>query len=157
MFYNTPLQLKPHINGPFTPDLAHPVSDIGSVAEKNGWPLEVKVGQWFRVHPILMAFNRLLLFTKVAPCHEHAVCAWTLQVWLEAAPTPVMRTWAELPPWPNKHSTKDSNAKPSSQSPLGPSRFVPRLSEMAMWVCVGELWDFVIWNGFIGCVYVQNT
>lgn len=45
MFYNTSLQLKPHINGPFTPDLAHPVSDIGSVAEKNGWPLEVKVGQ----------------------------------------------------------------------------------------------------------------
>ncbi|XP_051958502.1 aconitate hydratase, mitochondrial-like [Xyrauchen texanus] len=37
-------ELKPHINGPFTPDLAHLVSDIGSVAEKNGWPLEVKVG-----------------------------------------------------------------------------------------------------------------
>ncbi|KAM9463148.1 aconitate hydratase, mitochondrial-like [Clarias gariepinus] len=37
-------ELKPHINGPFTPDLAHPVSEIGSVAEKNGWPLEVKVG-----------------------------------------------------------------------------------------------------------------
>ncbi|XP_029312508.1 aconitate hydratase, mitochondrial [Cottoperca gobio] len=37
-------ELKPHINGPFTPDLAHPVSKIGAVAEKNGWPLEVKVG-----------------------------------------------------------------------------------------------------------------
>lgn len=37
-------ELKPHINGPFTPDLAHPVSDIGAVAEKNGWPLDVKVG-----------------------------------------------------------------------------------------------------------------
>ncbi|KAA0725250.1 Aconitate hydratase, mitochondrial [Triplophysa tibetana] len=37
-------ELKPHINGPFTPDLAHPVSEVGSVAEKNGWPLEVKVG-----------------------------------------------------------------------------------------------------------------
>ncbi|TRZ02269.1 hypothetical protein DNTS_034041 [Danionella cerebrum] len=37
-------ELKPHINGPFTPDLAHPVSDIGTVAEKNGWPLDVKVG-----------------------------------------------------------------------------------------------------------------
>uniref|UniRef100_A0A8C7VD47 Aconitate hydratase, mitochondrial n=1 Tax=Oncorhynchus mykiss TaxID=8022 RepID=A0A8C7VD47_ONCMY len=37
-------ELKPHINGPFTPDLAHPVSEIGAVAEKNGWPLEVKVG-----------------------------------------------------------------------------------------------------------------
>ena len=38
-------QLKPHINGPFTPDLAHPVSDVGATAEKSGWPLEVKVGK----------------------------------------------------------------------------------------------------------------
>ncbi|XP_014910897.1 aconitate hydratase, mitochondrial [Poecilia latipinna] len=37
-------ELKPHINGPFTPDLAHPVSEIGAVAKKSGWPLEVKVG-----------------------------------------------------------------------------------------------------------------
>ncbi|XP_043931648.1 aconitate hydratase, mitochondrial [Protopterus annectens] len=37
-------ELKPHINGPFTPDLAHPVSDVGTVAEKNGWPLDIKVG-----------------------------------------------------------------------------------------------------------------
>uniref|UniRef100_A0A672FUE3 Aconitate hydratase, mitochondrial n=1 Tax=Salarias fasciatus TaxID=181472 RepID=A0A672FUE3_SALFA len=37
-------ELKPHINGPFTPDLAHPVSKVGAEAEKNGWPLEVKVG-----------------------------------------------------------------------------------------------------------------
>ncbi|XP_061702763.1 aconitate hydratase, mitochondrial-like [Syngnathoides biaculeatus] len=37
-------ELKPHINGPFTPDLAHPVSDIGAIAQKSGWPLEVKVG-----------------------------------------------------------------------------------------------------------------
>uniref|UniRef100_A0A8C5B9J6 Aconitate hydratase, mitochondrial n=1 Tax=Gadus morhua TaxID=8049 RepID=A0A8C5B9J6_GADMO len=37
-------ELKPHINGPFTPDLCHPVSEIGAVAKKNDWPLEVKVG-----------------------------------------------------------------------------------------------------------------
>uniref|UniRef100_A0A8C2WTF2 Aconitate hydratase, mitochondrial n=1 Tax=Cyclopterus lumpus TaxID=8103 RepID=A0A8C2WTF2_CYCLU len=37
-------ELKPHINGPFTPDLCHPVSEIGATAKKNGWPLEVKVG-----------------------------------------------------------------------------------------------------------------
>ncbi|CAB1415225.1 unnamed protein product [Pleuronectes platessa] len=37
-------ELKPHINGPFTPDLAHPVSEIGAIAKKSGWPLEVKVG-----------------------------------------------------------------------------------------------------------------
>ncbi|XP_071377967.1 aconitate hydratase, mitochondrial-like [Centroberyx affinis] len=37
-------ELKPHINGPFTPDLAHPVSEIGAIAKKSDWPLEVKVG-----------------------------------------------------------------------------------------------------------------
>ncbi|GAB6020429.1 aconitate hydratase [Chamberlinius hualienensis] len=36
--------LEPHINGPFTPDLAHPVNEIGKRAKENGWPLEVKVG-----------------------------------------------------------------------------------------------------------------
>lgn len=38
------LKLKPHINGPFTPDLAHPVSDVGAVAEKEGWPVDIRVG-----------------------------------------------------------------------------------------------------------------
>ena len=37
-------ELEPHINGPFTPDLATPVSKIREVAEKHGWPLEVSVG-----------------------------------------------------------------------------------------------------------------
>ncbi|XP_069764849.1 aconitate hydratase, mitochondrial isoform X2 [Narcine bancroftii] len=37
-------ELKPHINGPFTPDLAHPVAEIGTVAEKNDWPLDIRVG-----------------------------------------------------------------------------------------------------------------
>uniref|UniRef100_A0A803YIN9 Aconitate hydratase, mitochondrial n=1 Tax=Meleagris gallopavo TaxID=9103 RepID=A0A803YIN9_MELGA len=37
-------ELKPHINGPFTPDLAHPVSDVGAVAEKEGWPVDIRVG-----------------------------------------------------------------------------------------------------------------
>lgn len=37
-------ELKPLINGPFTPDLAHPVSEIGATAEKNGWPLDIRVG-----------------------------------------------------------------------------------------------------------------
>lgn len=35
--------LEPHINGPFTPDLCTPVSDIRQVAQKNGWPEKVKV------------------------------------------------------------------------------------------------------------------
>lgn len=37
-------ELKPHVNGPFTPDLAHPIDKLGEEAVKNGWPLEVKVG-----------------------------------------------------------------------------------------------------------------
>ena len=36
-------ELEPHVNGPFTPDLGTPISKLGEVAEKNGWPLEVKV------------------------------------------------------------------------------------------------------------------
>jgi len=37
-------ELEPHINGPFTPDLAHPVQTVGDAARAAGWPLEVKVG-----------------------------------------------------------------------------------------------------------------
>ena len=36
--------LEPHINGPFTPDLAHPVNKVGVAAREKGWPLEVKAG-----------------------------------------------------------------------------------------------------------------
>lgn len=36
--------LEPHINGPFTPDLATPVSQIGALAKQNGWPLDVEWG-----------------------------------------------------------------------------------------------------------------
>lgn len=58
-------QLKPHINGPFTPDLAHPVSDVGATAEKSGWPLEVKVGKTCSVKILLLvhvAINISLFF-----------------------------------------------------------------------------------------------
>lgn len=36
--------LEPHVNGPFTPDLANPISKLGEAAKKNGWPNEIKVG-----------------------------------------------------------------------------------------------------------------
>ena len=36
--------LEPHLNGPFTPDLATPVSKMKAEAEKNGWPLKVEWG-----------------------------------------------------------------------------------------------------------------
>jgi aconitate hydratase len=37
-------ELEPCLNGPFTPDLATPVSKIKEEAEKNGWPIKVDVG-----------------------------------------------------------------------------------------------------------------
>lgn len=36
--------LEPHLNGPFTPDLATPISKMKETAAKNGWPTKVEVG-----------------------------------------------------------------------------------------------------------------
>ena len=36
--------LEPHINGPFTPDLATPISKFAESAKENGWPLKLDVG-----------------------------------------------------------------------------------------------------------------
>ena len=36
--------LRPHLNGPFTPDLATPVGELGEKAIKNGWPIKVDWG-----------------------------------------------------------------------------------------------------------------
>lgn len=37
-------ELEPHLNGPFTPDLATPISKMKEEAAKNGWPTRVEVG-----------------------------------------------------------------------------------------------------------------
>ncbi|KAB5526304.1 aconitase family-domain-containing protein [Coniochaeta sp. 2T2.1] len=37
-------ELEPHINGPFTPDLATPISKFAQAAKDNNWPEELKVG-----------------------------------------------------------------------------------------------------------------
>lgn len=37
-------ELEPYINGPFTPDLATPISEMKRVAVQNSWPLKIKVG-----------------------------------------------------------------------------------------------------------------
>lgn len=37
-------ELEPHLNGPFTPDLATPISKMKDEAERNGWPTRVEVG-----------------------------------------------------------------------------------------------------------------
>jgi aconitate hydratase len=36
--------LRPHLNGPFTPDLATPVGELGEKARANGWPIKVDWG-----------------------------------------------------------------------------------------------------------------
>ena len=36
--------LEPYINGPFSPDLATPISQMKEAAEKNGWPKKIEVG-----------------------------------------------------------------------------------------------------------------
>ncbi|WP_264552037.1 aconitate hydratase [Flavobacterium sp. N2038] len=36
--------LEPHLNGPFTPDLATPISKMKEEAIKNNWPLQIQVG-----------------------------------------------------------------------------------------------------------------
>jgi aconitate hydratase len=37
-------ELEPHVNGPFSPDLATPISKLKEEAVKNGWPLNISVG-----------------------------------------------------------------------------------------------------------------
>jgi len=37
-------ELEPYLNGPFTPDLATPISQMKAAAEANGWPLKVEWG-----------------------------------------------------------------------------------------------------------------
>lgn len=37
-------ELEPYLNGPFTPDLATPISKMKEEAAKNGWPTKIEVG-----------------------------------------------------------------------------------------------------------------
>ena len=37
-------ELEPHLNGPFTPDLATPISKMKAEALKNNWPVNIQVG-----------------------------------------------------------------------------------------------------------------
>ena len=37
-------ELEPHVNGPFTPDLAHPITKLGTTASEKGWPMDISVG-----------------------------------------------------------------------------------------------------------------
>jgi len=37
-------ELEPHVNGPFTPDLAWPISKFAAAVRENGWPAKLDVG-----------------------------------------------------------------------------------------------------------------
>lgn len=37
-------ELTPHVNGPFTPDLAHPLPQLAEAVRKNAWPQELRAG-----------------------------------------------------------------------------------------------------------------
>ena len=37
-------ELEPHVNGPFTPDLAWPISKFAAAVRENGWPATLEVG-----------------------------------------------------------------------------------------------------------------
>ncbi len=37
-------QLEPHINGPYTPDAAHPIASLAKVARQQNFPLQIEVG-----------------------------------------------------------------------------------------------------------------
>ncbi|MDR9373534.1 MAG: aconitate hydratase [Schleiferiaceae bacterium] len=37
-------ELEPHINGPYSPDRATPISEFGQAVKENGWPQELEVG-----------------------------------------------------------------------------------------------------------------
>lgn len=37
-------ELEPYLNGPFSPDIATPISQMKELAEKNGWPTKIEVG-----------------------------------------------------------------------------------------------------------------
>lgn len=37
-------KLEPHVNGPFTPDAAHTISELAKAVKENGWPQAMEVG-----------------------------------------------------------------------------------------------------------------
>lgn len=74
-------ELEPHVNGPFTPDLAHPLSKFADAIRANGWPSELKVRH--RQHQLR---HRLL-------CSVVAVQKERLQTMLQSLLLPVMFVW----------------------------------------------------------------
>ena len=49
MYHILFLQLEPSVNGPFTPDLYHPISKLKQTAIEKEWPLDIRVGEYLRM------------------------------------------------------------------------------------------------------------
>ena len=58
-------ELEPQVNGPFTPDLANPLSKLADNARREGWPLEVS-GE--RRGPAPCLPGRASWWPAAAPC-----------------------------------------------------------------------------------------
>ena len=63
------MQLEPHVNGPFTPDLAHPISQLGQNAKESNWPLDIRVGELLS-HQLVMP---VYILTETYPRKSHIV------------------------------------------------------------------------------------
>ena len=82
------------MNGPFTPDLANPISQLGKNAQEKGWPMDIKVGtikfsQYPSVLPSRAGWEGMIWARPVA----------TLKVWILPIPTSkeIPYRWADLP------------------------------------------------------------
>jgi aconitate hydratase len=69
--------LEPHINGPFTPDLAHPLSKFADALRANGWPTELKVGACTAcVHTGACMAGRGLVVHAADAADAAGMCVW---------------------------------------------------------------------------------
>lgn len=75
-------QLEPLVNGPFTPDLANPISQLGKNAQEKGWPMDIKVGTL----KLTKKFNILYVrFTCSHPSLNALACISVIAVeWVRA-------------------------------------------------------------------------
>ena len=53
-------QLEPLVNGPFTPDLANPISQLGKNAQEKGWPVDIKVGMFKFSNSIVIICSHIM-------------------------------------------------------------------------------------------------
>ena len=47
-------ELEPHVNGPFTPDLAWPISKFKDAVKENGYPEKLKVGIDWQLYKFIL-------------------------------------------------------------------------------------------------------